>query len=88
MTDADKVELLRGAIARADRILDWILEDQTAQPESNLTMANRVRKILRSAMRKTEPQQDANTAKTSLPNVKIDVKAMMASGALTEGKKL
>lgn len=87
MTDTDKVELLRGAIARADRILDWILEDQTAQPESNLTMASRVRKILRSAMRKTETQQDANTAKTSLPKVRIDVKAMMASGTLTEGKK-
>ena len=87
MTEADKVELLRGAIERADRILDWILEDQTSQPESTLTMASRVRKILRSAMRKTDPQQDANTAKTKLPKVRIDVKAMMASGALTEGKK-
>ena len=87
MTDAEKVELLRRAIARADRILDWILEDQTAQPESNFTMASRVRKILDAAMRKTEPQQDANAAKTKLPKVKLDIPAMMASGTLTEGKK-
>lgn len=76
MTDADKVELLRGAIERADKVLDHIFACPMKYPESTLTAASRIRKTLQSAMRKTAPAP-----------VKLDIPAMMASGVLTEGKK-
>lgn len=75
MTDAEKVELLRGAIERADKVLDHIFACPMKYPESTLTTASRVRKTLQSAMRKTAPA-----------SVKLDIPAMMASGVLTEGR--
>lgn len=87
MTDAEKVELLRGAIERADKVLDHIFACPMKYPESTLTTASRVRKILDAAMRKTEPQQNTNAAKTKLPKVKLDIPAMMASGTLTEARR-
>ena len=75
MTDADKVELLRGAIDRADKVLDQIFACPMKYPESTLTAASRIRKTLQSAMRKTAPAP-----------VKLDIPAMIASGVLTEGR--
>jgi len=87
MTDAERVTILLKAITRADRILDWILTDEK-YPEYVRTTAMRVRRILDAAVEKTkgEPVKAAAPAE-ELPKVKIDVKAMMASGALTEGIK-
>ena len=87
MTDAERVTILRKAINRADRIMDWILTDEK-YPEYVRTTAMRVRRILDAAIEKTkgEPMKTAAPA-DELPNVKIDIPAMMASGTLTEGKR-
>lgn len=52
MTDADKVNILRSAIERADKVLNWILAEP-GHPEWMLTVAKRVRRILQSAVKKT-----------------------------------
>ena len=76
MTDAEKVELLRGAIKRVDKVLDQIFACPMKYPESTLTAANRIRKTLQSAMRKTAPAP-----------IKLDIPAMIASGVLTEARR-
>jgi len=91
MTDAERVTILRKAIDRADRILDWILEDER-YPEDAQTTAMRARKTLDAAMDKTKTEPLAAAVHTvpsadKLPKVKLDIPAMMASGTLTEGKK-
>lgn len=91
MSDAERVTILRKAIERADRILDWILADER-YPEDARTTAMRVRKILDAAMDKTQGDPLTAAVRTvspadELPKVKLDIPAMMASGALTEGKK-
>ena len=53
MTDEEKVSTLRGAIERADKSLDWILE-QPGHPEWMMTTASRVRRILRAAIKKID----------------------------------
>lgn len=53
MTDAEKVSTLRSAIERADKALDWILE-QPGHAEWMMTVASRVRRILRRALKRTE----------------------------------
>ena len=52
MTDADKVNILRSAIERADKVLNWILAEP-GHPEWMLTVAKRVRRILQGAIKKT-----------------------------------
>ena len=54
MTDAEKVSTLRSAIERADKALDWILE-QPGHSEWMMTTASRVRRILRAAIKKIDP---------------------------------
>ena len=76
MTDAEKVDLLRGAIERADKVLDHIFACPMKYPESTLTAASRIRKTLQTAMRKTAPAP-----------VKLDIPAMIASGVLTEARR-
>ena len=56
MNDAEKVSTLCSAIERADKVLDWILE-QPGHPEWMLTVANRVRRILRSAVKKINKKE-------------------------------
>ena len=56
MNDAEKVNILRGAIERADKVLDWILAEP-GHPEWMLTVANRVRRILRSAVKKINKKE-------------------------------
>ena len=53
MTDAEKVSTLRSAIERADKALDWILE-QSGHSEWMMTTASRVRRILRAAIKKID----------------------------------
>ena len=45
MTDAERAEILRCTILRADRIIDWILLEG-GYPEKFLTTAQRVRNVL------------------------------------------
>ncbi len=52
MTDAEKAEILRSAIERADRKLEWILGDPR-HSEWMLTTAKHVRNILRAALKRT-----------------------------------
>lgn len=91
MIDTERVTILRKAIDRADRMLDWILNDER-YPEDMRTMAMRVRRILDAAMDKTkgEPLTAADLSAPptdELPNVKLDIPAMMASGVLTEARR-
>ena len=53
MTDAEKVRILRSAIERADKALDWILE-QPGHSEWMMTTASRVRRSLRAAIKKID----------------------------------
>ena len=53
MTDAEKVSTLRSTIERADKVLDWILE-QPGHSEWMMTTASRVRRILRAAIKKID----------------------------------
>ena len=57
MTDAEKVSTLRSAIERADKALDWILE-QPGHSEWMMTTASRVRRILRAAIKKIDKGKD------------------------------
>lgn len=73
MTDAEKVNILRGAIERADKVLDWILEPSSAAvgsfasgrkpSEWAMTTARRVRRILQSAIRKTTKKDTGKETK-------------------------
>ena len=58
MTDAEKVSTLRSAIERADKALDWVLE-QPGHSEWMMTTASRIRRVLRAAMKKTGGAQAA-----------------------------
>lgn len=62
MTDAEKVNILRGAIDRADKVLDWILAEP-GHPEWMLTVAKRVRRILQSAIKKTTKKDTGKETK-------------------------
>ena len=62
MTDAEKVNILRGAIERADKVLDWILAEP-GHPEWMLTVAKRVRRILQNAVRKTTKKDTGKETK-------------------------
>ena len=84
MTDAEKVEALRSAIVRADRILDWILEDPM-YPESMITTAKRVRRILRAGLQKIEADQPAKRSKTKLPAQNF--KPWQINGLIKETRK-
>jgi len=53
MTDAERVSTLRSAIERADKSLDWVLE-QPGHSEWMMTTASRVRRILRAAIKKID----------------------------------
>ena len=98
MTDAEKVEVLQGAIERAGRVLDWILADPKS-PEFLLTTATRVRKILDAGLRRAgitpaaaaaasgSPAGNAGPVKIKLPKVKLDIAAMKANGTLSERKQ-
>ena len=91
MNDAKRVTILRKAIDRADRMLDWILNDER-YPEDMRTTAMRVRRIMDAAMDKTkgEPLTAADRSAPiadELPKVKLDIPAMMASGVLTEARR-
>lgn len=83
MTDAEKVSTLRSAIERADKALDWVLE-QPGHSEWMMTTASRVRRILRAAMRKTTPEETGTKTVFKLPDVRIDIQAMKANGTLKE----
>ena len=90
MIDTERVTILRKAIERADRTLDWILADER-YPEDARTTAMRARKILDAAMDKTQTEPLAAAVRTvpsadELPKVKLDIPAMIASGVLTEGR--
>ena len=62
MTDAEKVNILRGAIDRAEKVLDWILAEP-GHPEWMLTVAKRVRRILQNAIKKTTKKDTGKETK-------------------------
>ena len=93
MTDAEKVEVLRSAIERADRKLEWILGD-TRHSEWMLTTAKHVRNILRAAMKRTEDKSSTETvssaSRADIPKVKLGRRAlqfMRQDGILKEAKR-
>lgn len=95
MTDAERAEILRCTILRADRILDWILLEG-GYPEKFLTTAQRVRNVLQGGLRRIQaPASEAERAAavedlSSLPKVKLGKRAlqfMKQDGILKEAKR-
>ena len=78
MTDSEKVSILRSAIERADKALDWVLNPASMsvgsfatgrkRSEWSVTVCMRVRRILRAAVKKTvnpAPKKGATEHKNS-----------------------
>lgn len=93
MTDAEKIEALRSAINRADHVLDWILADP-GHSEWMLTVAKRVRNILRAGLKRTEDKSSTAAVRSAspadtLPKVKLGkraIESMKQDGILKELK--
>lgn len=85
MTDAEKAEILRCTILRADRILDWILLED-GYPEKFLTTAQRVRNVLQGGLRRTsEGERTADGTAFALPKAALGpnaIKSMIQDGII------